>query len=56
MLLEYFRCGHCKRLHPAWEDLAKKYNEKPEDERDVVIAKVDCTVDTEVCSGKTKVM
>ncbi|TRY71848.1 hypothetical protein TCAL_05412 [Tigriopus californicus] len=45
-------CGHCKRLHPAWEDLAKKYNEKPEEERDVVIAKVDCTTDTEVCSGQ----
>ncbi len=44
-----FRCGHCKRLHPTWEDLAKKYNE--EKPREVVVAKVDCTVETSLCSG-----
>jgi hypothetical protein len=32
--------------------LAAKYNEKPEDERDVVIAKVDCTIETALCSGR----
>jgi len=42
-------CGHCKRLHPIWIQLAEKYNE--EQERDfVTIGKVDCTVDTNLCS------
>ncbi len=49
-LLTQFRCGHCKRLHPTWDELGKKYNEA--DEKEVVVAKVDCTVETEVCSGK----
>jgi len=42
-------CGHCKRLHPIWIQLAEKYNE--EQERDfVTIGKVDCTVDTNLCA------
>ena len=41
-------CGHCKRLHPTWDELAKKFN--TDDASEVVIAKVDCTVETSVCS------
>ncbi len=44
-----FRCGHCKRLAPTWNDLAVKYAEK--EEKDVVVAKVDCTIETALCSG-----
>uniref|UniRef100_A0A1B6DFB0 Thioredoxin domain-containing protein n=1 Tax=Clastoptera arizonana TaxID=38151 RepID=A0A1B6DFB0_9HEMI len=41
-------CTYCKRLSPTWEELANIYNE--EEKSKVVIAKVDCTVDTELCS------
>lgn len=40
-------CGHCKRLAPTWEQLAEMLNE---DDSNVRIAKVDCTVDSTVCS------
>jgi thioredoxin domain-containing protein 5 len=36
-------CGHCKRLKPTWGELATKLKGK------VNIAKVDCTVEKEVC-------
>ncbi|QQP57062.1 Uncharacterized protein FKW44_001926, partial [Caligus rogercresseyi] len=38
-------CSHCKRLAPTWSSLADKYAEK-----DVQIARVDCTIETEFCS------
>ena len=47
-----FRCGHCKKLAPTWQELAEKYNKA--EEQEVVVAKVDCTVETALCSGKLK--
>ncbi|CEL93939.1 unnamed protein product [Vitrella brassicaformis CCMP3155] len=37
-------CGHCKRMAPAWEEVAATFK----DEDDVVIAKVDSTVEREL--------
>lgn len=40
-------CGHCQRLEPIWEQLAKmSYNE----DSNVKIAKVDCTTDGSLCA------
>jgi len=41
-------CFYCKRLHPTWEELAEMLNEK-EGSR-ITIAKVDCTVESTLCS------
>lgn len=38
-------CGHCKKLAPTWEALAKEF----EDEPSVTIAKVDCTLYKSTC-------
>lgn len=43
-----FRCSHCKRLTPIWEDLAKEFVSKD----NIAIANVDCTVDAELCSSQ----
>lgn len=41
------RCGHCQKFSPIWEQLAEMLNE---DDNNIKIAKVDCTVDNEVCN------
>lgn len=42
-------CGHCQRLSAVYDKLAEKYNDELKKNR-VVIAKVDCTVETALCS------
>jgi len=39
-------CGHCKRLAPIWEELATSVKGK------FNVAKVDCTVETAICTEK----
>merc|ERR1739845_57501 len=41
-------CGYCKRVAPKWQKLAEKYNDA--DDQEVVIAKVDCTIERALCS------
>ena len=36
-------CGHCKALAPTWDQLAEKVS------ADSIVAKVDCTVEDELC-------
>ncbi|XP_078050190.1 thioredoxin domain-containing protein pretaporter [Augochlora pura] len=40
-------CGHCQRMAPQYEKLAKDVKA---DKSNVIIAKVDCTVDSELCT------
>jgi len=40
-------CGHCKKMAPAWVDLAKDYGS----DDSVVIAEVDCTQESGVCQS-----
>ncbi|GIY71184.1 thioredoxin domain-containing protein 5 homolog [Caerostris extrusa] len=44
-------CGYCKRLKPVWDELAEKYNIDG-DRQELVIAKVDCTVETPMCADE----
>ncbi|KAB7507841.1 Thioredoxin domain-containing protein 5 [Armadillidium nasatum] len=41
------RCGHCKKLHPTWDQLGSKYNKESGPIR---IGKLDCTQYTSVCA------
>ncbi|XP_041468662.1 thioredoxin domain-containing protein 5-like [Lytechinus variegatus] len=41
-------CGHCRKLAPVWTQLSEKYNTA--EDSIVTIAKVDCTVETSLCS------
>jgi protein disulfide-isomerase A6 len=38
-------CGHCKAMAPAWSKLTADF----EDNENVVVAEVDCTVERELC-------
>lgn len=40
-------CGHCQRLEPTWEQLAEISNEQ---DNNVQIVKVDCTIDSSLCT------
>jgi len=48
VLVEFYApwCGHCKQLAPDWDKLSGIFAP----EKDVVIAKVDCTVETDIAS------
>ena len=39
------RCGHCQRLAPTWDDLARHF----ESREDIHISKVDCTQHSSTC-------
>lgn len=41
-------CGHCKRMLPIWSELSATHNS----ESKFIIARVDCTIDTELCSSE----
>ena len=43
-------CGHCRKLAPAWEELAKVVNE--EDPKVATVARVDCTFFAGLCAAQ----
>ena len=45
-------CGWSRRLYPTWQNLAVKYNQNYENEQDVVIGKVDCTIESALCNSQ----
>ena len=45
--LSSLRCGHCQKLAPVWDELAKTF----EADAKVKIAKLDCTQAQSVCQA-----
>lgn len=43
-----YRSGECKSVAGIWEELGLRFNGRPEG--DVVLAKIDCTTETELCA------
>ncbi|CAK8683256.1 thioredoxin domain-containing protein 5-like [Clavelina lepadiformis] len=43
-------CGHCRRLEPAWLELAKAHIPSDDDTSSVKIARVDCTAHKTICT------
>ena len=42
-------CVYSRRLYPTWQNLGVKYNQNYENEQEVVIGKVDCTIESALC-------
>lgn len=47
-MMNFCRCGHCERLKPTWAELASTVQSNLDEK--VVIAEVDCTTATSLCS------
>lgn len=47
IIMAYYRCGHCKRLEPEYEIAAKALAVA---DPPVILAKVDCPANTELCA------
>ena len=45
-------CGWSRRLYPTWQNLAVEYNQNYENEQEVVIGKVDCTIESALCDSQ----
>jgi len=45
--VDFFSCPISRQLRPVWEQLAQEYNDG---DKNVIIATVDCTKETALCS------
>lgn len=50
-VVKYFApwCGHCKKLAPTWDELSEQ-GLTTSDGKKVVVAKVDCTAEADICA------